>query len=439
MSDLFGRNSKYFNYSEIYGHVSWNRHTAFVSSEFVRDLFGLYTRDYPNKFIGEDYIVEDTPNFDKWHEFLENGCSLGKGYCRPSTLFYYDDPNVGKVIMFPTSRLMDLYFWKYNLTDKTVPDNIMNELIVTGPLNELRLIECPEQKEYIIYDKKISKELKTDSKTAVYPAMAFNKFNKMLDTVYNESEKQQQYKDHQLKDEETRSIVHYQISSAVKDYEVDNSIEGNNNVHIVKFDNCYEYDINAAYFSALMEVFPKAKKKLTSWYKKRHDNDNYFKKVINYTVGCMTINNKKKEFAGEKRLAMVHHETRNWIVDRISKQLMTTIESLGGNLIYANTDGFIVQNPDKVLPGSKEIGEFDLEAQGTVYGIVTDRTKETTPYFAFQFEDKLNNRSFIKGNLPVELRDKLDLTIGQYPTFKTIVNKYNIPEFTNIKINKEIK
>ena len=99
---------------------------------------------------------------------------------------------------------------------------------------------------------------------------------------------------------------------------------------ISRYDNCYKWDINGAHNDALCEIFPKAAKAITKMYELRKIQPNN-KKYINYFVGMM--------------VPMGHRKTYNWIVQRTTKLLLDGINAAGGDLIYANTDGFIIQNP----------------------------------------------------------------------------------------------
>lgn len=130
---------------------------------------------------------------------------------------------------------------------------------------------------------------------------------------------------------------------------------------LIELDNCVKYDINGAHASAVVELFPKAKDELLKLYNKKDefkkkgklDEANKIKALFNFFVGML----KRKGYEG----------TYNYIVQSITKKLKSTRYDLGGVLIYANTDSICLMNPDKKLKHSKEIGEFKLEGEGTMY------------------------------------------------------------------------
>lgn len=120
--------------------------------------------------------------------------------------------------------------------------------------------------------------------------------------------------------------------------------------HLVKYTNCYKFDINSAHGDALREIF--GCDEFNYMYRHRKQNPEY-KDYLNYSVGNMVNEG--------------HTGTYNWIVQRTTKKLLDAIEYCGGILVYANTDGFIVQNPTQLLPISDKLGEWKLEYQGDVY------------------------------------------------------------------------
>lgn len=136
---------------------------------------------------------------------------------------------------------------------------------------------------------------------------------------------------------------------------------------ILKFENCYKYDINGAHNEALTIIFPKAKDAIIKMYleRKKHPVN---KKYINYFVGMLCRKG--------------YRETYNWIVQRVSAKLKTHILDACGEILYANTDGFIVKDPMFELETSSELGALKLEYKGDVcfYNDIN--------YFCFQLSDK---------------------------------------------------
>ena len=155
---------------------------------------------------------------------------------------------------------------------------------------------------------------------------------------------------------------------------------------VYKHTNCYKYDINSAYASAYINLFPKAHNDIMALYLGRHENpDN--KKILNFFNGML----KRKGFAG----------TYYWVVNRTNEIMNKAFKEVGGTRLYVNTDGFIVKNPVKLIKHSTELGEFKLEHSGDVY-IYVDKN-----YFIIQAGQEL------KGNCMCMVRDKFDLPNGK--------------------------
>ena len=155
---------------------------------------------------------------------------------------------------------------------------------------------------------------------------------------------------------------------------------------VYKHTNCYKYDINSAYASAYINLFPKAHDDIMALYLGRHENpDN--KKILNFFNGML----KRKGFAG----------TYYWVVNRTNEIMDKAIKEVGGLPLYINTDGFIVKNPVKLIKHSTELGKFKLEHSGDVY-IYVDKN-----YFIIQAGQELI------GNCMCMVRDKFDLPNGK--------------------------
>ena len=155
---------------------------------------------------------------------------------------------------------------------------------------------------------------------------------------------------------------------------------------VYKHTNCYKYDINSAYASAYINLFPKAYDDIMALYLGRHENpDN--KKILNFFNGML----KRKGFAG----------TYYWVVNRTNEIMNKALDKVGGLPLYINTDGFIVQNPAKLIKHSTELGKFKLEYSGDVY-IYVDKN-----YFTIQAGQEL------KGDCMCMVRDKFDLPNGK--------------------------
>lgn len=176
---------------------------------------------------------------------------------------------------------------------------------------------------------------------------------------------------------------------------------------IYEIDNCYKYDINGAHQAALIEIFPKAKSEILQLYNKRKEKPIY-KSYINFFVGML----KKRGFDGAYW----------YIVHRTSKILKEAMEklcpdsSLDAQIIYANTDGFIVKDPVMTLENSKELGNFKEEYHGTVY-VYRNNNTDSSPYICY--ETNTDTAKEHKGNCRLAVRKDISLKDG-------IIAKYNI-------------
>lgn len=190
------------------------------------------------------------------------------------------------------------------------------------------------------------------------------------------------YTDNQIKS----ILTSYQVKpDYLKQYHYDWPNESQN---VQKLTNCVKYDINGAHTDALCELFPKCKTELFNMYIKRHDNIKY-KKYPNFFVGML----KRKGYIGAYW----------YIVNRTTELLLNAINKVGGQLVYANTDGFCVQNPVNTLNTSDKLGDFKLEFEGSAY-IFTNRVR--SPYLLYQFGDKL------VGSCMTMARKDVDLSKG---------------------------
>lgn len=157
--------------------------------------------------------------------------------------------------------------------------------------------------------------------------------------------------------------------------------------------NSIKYDLNAAHHDALIEIFPAAEDDLIKLYRDRKTNPLY-KCYINYYVGMLARKG--------------YRRTYNWIVARTTEKLKAGIEAVGGDLIYANTDGFIVSNPTSPIPDSREIGDFKIEFEGTAY------TYQGDNYWLYQCGTE------ITGSIRYQVRDKIDLSRGHIVHYEVL-------------------
>lgn len=216
-------------------------------------------------------------------------------------------------------------------------------------------------------------------KRDMYGFQARNEFNNILYKYYTKDEIDERL--HMFEFDEPIGPYHYTI-------DIDSDL-------IIKFENCYYYDINSAYGSALIEIFPKAKYDIMYLFKHRHENGGKFKNIMNYYTGLLT----KKGGTGQ------YSKTYWWIVKRTRELLLKTITKVGGTLLYANTDGFIVSNPRYLLTTSNEIGDFKIsdDVNGQPVYWYCDKN-----YYLMQFQNGTK-----KGTCRCAVRKDIDLSVGQ--------------------------
>lgn len=235
------------------------------------------------------------------------------------------------------------------------------------------VIGCTEWKQCIL---ETNSEITECTKT-VNGLGAYNYMCKLLEKYYTEDEIEAILNSYTDKEEKDKgAIYHFELEKRHK---------------ILKYTNCYKYDINSAYTDALVAMFPKAADALKALYLRRKEEPIY-KDYLNYFTGYL----KHEGFTGAYW----------YIVHRIRAKMDKTITEVGGKLLYARTDGFVVQNPAKLLEHSKKLGEFKLEYKGDCYIYWGDN------YICIQ-----TNK--ITGSCFNVVRDKMDLSKG-------IVAKYDI-------------
>ena len=184
-------------------------------------------------------------------------------------------------------------------------------------------------------------------------------------------------------------------------------------IHV--YNNCYYYDINGAHCYILSQIFPKAKEYFEYLNKHKHDpGKEHYKAIPNYYVGLLGKADSK------------HKKTYLKIVNNVTEIVEKAIKECSGRIIYANTDGFIVQNPAKLLEHTLELGGFKLEAQGNVYfysGINYDLMQYT----------KANGKIEKKGSLYNSLKKECDLYKGIVVDFDNKKDVNRIPIISNIR------
>lgn len=204
-------------------------------------------------------------------------------------------------------------------------------------------------------------------------------------------------------------------------YELPFLIENQNRV--VKIDHCEYYDLNKAYASCLMKFFPKAAEAIKEGYNTDDPAKKaLWKKTINFAVGFFQRNKFKP--------------LRNRIVKFINDEISKAITNCDGDLIYLNTDGFIIRNAKNKLETSNEIGAFKEEKidDNTIYFIknMTSRTK----YSLFEYYANGNKKQTIIGGFrkTTKLFEVTTLRDNKYPDIKITRDSLG---FENIDIEEK--
>lgn len=227
---------------------------------------------------------------------------------------------------------------------------------------------------------------------AITGKTAWVRFNKMLSKYYTPAEIRHCLKTHSAKENEELSQIHYEIRTL-------------DLFKVYKFENVVKYDINGAHNEALCEIFPKASAEIKKMYEERKIKP-LNKSVVNYYCGMLM----RSGYPG----------TYYWIIQRTTKKLLEGMRNVGGRLLYANTDGFMVMNPDAKLNASKELGDYKLEFKGTAYILMTNN------YLLYQTGEEMFGRTLL------EVRDKIDLREGKFVTYdRTLIG--NVYKATNIE------
>lgn len=212
------------------------------------------------------------------------------------------------------------------------------------------------------------------------------------------------------------NLVHTQIVKRITQREYETRLESFERVYnavplhiypcgakgkVLRFPNCIYIDMNGAHADAVREAFPEISEYIEKGYKKRHDNPAQ-KCIPNYFVGfCKNLE---------------HDGFYNWVVQRTREKLMSKIDELMTDdslIVYANTDGAIIQNPKYIPISSKELGEFKIEYAGEVLAY-KHIAKNSTTYSIIQYGD------IIKGNASNLVREHIDLRKGLVCDYKIV-------------------
>ena len=267
---------------------------------------------------------------------------------------------------------------------------------------------------YYVFTFRASDNVTVDStvERTINGSLAWRKFYSVLRKKYTMDEIDERINLFSTKDENTKEILHSTPFMAGKGHQVYES----NKVH--KVTNVKYYDINKAYASNLIKMFPRLK----DWILKQYKVDKpYFKKVLNYTVGMM---NHFYNSNPNSKLAQWHY-LRNTIVTNTTNQMlkaMSEINSEDSFVFYINTDGFMIANPSKELEHSDAIGDFGEEVvdNGEVWFTKVVRS-DSTKYSIMQwFEDGEIQTKSLGGFLQeAKLISHIDLSKNKVVSFTT--------------------
>lgn len=267
---------------------------------------------------------------------------------------------------------------------------------------------------YYIFTFRATDNITTETKIekTVTGWTAWMKFYSQLKKHYTDDEIDERIKSFSTRDEDTKEILHNTPFMAGKGHAV---YESNK---IFKLTNVKYYDINKAYASNLMTMFPKLK----DWILKQYKVDKpYFKKVLNYTVGMM---NHFYNSDPDHKLAKWHY-LRNTIVTNTTNQLekaMCKINSSNSFVFYINTDGFMIANPSEELEHSDAIGDFGEEVvdNGEVWFTRVCREDSVTYAIMQWFENGERQIKSLGGFLQEEkLTNQIDLSENKVLAFTT--------------------
>lgn len=228
----------------------------------------------------------------------------------------------------------------------------------------------------------------TDIYIRPYAKQANAYINKILKSYYTEEEIDQCLKSHVVEElTNDTKMIHQNMPWYY------------NSDTLYHFENVVYYDINNAHLDALTEIFPKAKNSLISIrtrinkYKKEGNANKarFLKDVVNFYVGDLCNNG--------------YRTTNNWIVARTRAKIDKLIEYCEGEILYANTDGVIINNAKNKVITSDKLGDFKSEiTDGQLWYYLN--TKQTR-WQLYQYHS--NKGTEKKGSAPLLVRDKIDL------------------------------
>lgn len=228
--------------------------------------------------------------------------------------------------------------------------------------------------------------------------------------------------------------------------------------NIIKWHDCLYQDMHKAHSSFLLRTF-KDYPEIVNWVNKNNElsakfkykgdleKAHYYKDFPNILVGCLGQTYKEGINKGQSMKWLLDTDTRplyNTCVNETYQKIYdyyNEITNFDSNLVYAQTDGLIVQHPDwNKVKVSDKVGEFGRELldDNIVYTYYLRTTNNTTGYMIYQYFK--NGKKVVVGDLPNELKEMVDLSKGQVVTFKSYRDEFNHKVYKDVEIiNIEIE
>jgi len=285
---------------------------------------------------------------------------------------------------------IEKYYYGYSEKDLIFYDGNGTLIITISALRPV-LHEFLDERDWLQVIIEYNEVQKSKIEKDISGLIAYQRLESFLNLWYNNGEIKQILSKDWMQDSALYPQIHYFYDSGGK---------------IAKFENCYKYDINGAHAFILSKMFPKATAGITERYLNRKHNPET-KKVFNYSVGWIKH--------------MGYNNAYNYIRTSVSKIMEDTINKVGGKIIYINTDGFIVSNPENPLTCSNMLGDFKEEYHGPVYVYNGEN------YWIYQTTEE------IKGSAMVSVRHLIDLPNGKVVKYKRSIDKNGLVFADNLE------
>lgn len=223
---------------------------------------------------------------------------------------------------------------------------------------------------------------------------------------------------------------------------------------IILHTDCLYMDIHKAHSKFIIDTFKDYPKivnwvntynKLSAKAKKKGNIEEakMYKDYPNLLVGCLGQVNKKTQdpirWLKDINTRPLYNRCVNNVRNQIDAKLLEIRIPFESELVYAQTDGFIVSHPNwDMVKDSDKVGEFGIQNvdNNQVWTYRCHSTDDYTGYCIYQYFDKGVKK--VVGDLPDVLKEYIDLSKGQLVTYKEYRDCNGKCHYENIKI-KEIK